>query len=185
MIGTRAGSASDPAEEPPGQQVVLLETNVDDATGETLAHAIEALLEAGAIDAWLAPLVMKKGRPGHLVSVLCDPALAGGLGELLLRETGSLGVRFHDVQRWPASRWMSEVDVDGSPLRVKVSPGRVKVEHADAARLARRTGTPLREIVARAEAAWRASDQRSRGRRFGGLRPRRSLPEEHTTDRRT
>ena len=60
----------------PGQPVVLLEANVDDATGEVLAHAVAALLDAGAHDAWVTPVVMKKGRPAHVVSALADPALA-------------------------------------------------------------------------------------------------------------
>ena len=53
---------------------MLLEVNVDDATGETLAHAVAALLDAGAHDAWITPIVMKKGRPAHTVSALADPA---------------------------------------------------------------------------------------------------------------
>ena len=56
----------------PGQPVVLLEANVDDATGEALAHAIAALLDSGAHDAWVTPVVMKKGRPAHVVSALSD-----------------------------------------------------------------------------------------------------------------
>ncbi len=140
-----------------GQPIVLLETNVDDATGETLAHAVAALLEAGAYDAWLTPIVMKKGRPGHLVSALADPALAGQLATLLTRETGSLGVRSAPLERWPAARAIEEVDVEGLPVRIKVSPGRGKAEHDDAARVARITGLPLREVRERAEAAWRAN----------------------------
>ena len=62
----------------PGQPVVLLEANVDDVTGEVLAHAIGALLEAGAHDAWITPIIMKKGRPGHTVSVLADPIAGRG-----------------------------------------------------------------------------------------------------------
>jgi uncharacterized protein (TIGR00299 family) protein len=138
-----------------GQPVVLLEVNVDDATGETLAHAVAALLEAGAHDAWITPIVMKKGRPAHTVSALADPALADQVGRVLVAETGSLGVRGETLQRWPAARTTGEVEVDGLPVRVKVSVGRVKVEHDDAARAARRMGLPLREVVARAEAAWR------------------------------
>ncbi|HWC12268.1 MAG TPA: nickel pincer cofactor biosynthesis protein LarC [Acidimicrobiales bacterium] len=139
----------------PGQPVVLLETNVDDATGETLAHAILTLLEAGAHDAWVTPVVMKKGRPGHTVSALVDPALATSVGRVLLSATGSLGMRGQTLERWPAARTETEVDVDGVPVRVKVSPGRAKIEHDDAVRAARRTGLPLREVVSRAEAAWR------------------------------
>jgi uncharacterized protein (TIGR00299 family) protein len=139
-----------------GQPVVLLEANVDDATGETLAHTIGALLEAGAHDAWVTPIVMKKGRPAHTVSALADAALAAQVAATLTAETGSLGVRGTALERWPSSRHVETVDVEGFPVRVKISPGRVKVEHDDAARVARRAGLPLREVLSRAEAAGRA-----------------------------
>ena len=138
-----------------GQQLVQLEANLDDVTGETLAHAVAALLDDGALDAWVIPVLMKKGRPGHVLNVLCDPVLVGDLRRRLASETGSLGVRAHTVERWAAPRELAEVEVDGYRVRVKVSPGRVKVEHSDAARVAGQTGRPLREVAARAEAAWR------------------------------
>ena len=138
-----------------GQQLVQLEANLDDVTGETLAHAVAALLDDGALDVWVTPVLMKKGRPGHVLNVLCDPVLVGDLRHRLAAETGSLGVRAHAVERWAAPRELVEVDVDGYRVRVKVSPGRVKVEHADAAHVAGQTGRPLREVAARAEAAWR------------------------------
>ena len=138
-----------------GQPLVVLEANLDDATGETLAHATEALLEAGALDAWITPVLMKKGRPGHTVSALVDPALVGAIRAVLQAETGSLGVRGSAVERWAARREVGQVDVEGMPVRVKVSAGRVKVEQADAARVAARTGRPLREVLFEAEAAWR------------------------------
>jgi len=144
-----------PARPEPGQPVVLLEVNVDDASGETLAHAVAALLDAGAHDAWITPIVMKKGRPAYTVSVLADPALADQTAAVLVAETGSLGVRGETLQRWPAARVEGQVEVGGMPVRVKVGAGRVKVEHDDAARAARRTGLPLREVVSRAEEAWR------------------------------
>jgi len=149
VIGTRSNQLES------GQPVVLLEVNVDDATGETLAHTIGALLEAGAHDAWVTPIVMKKGRPAHTVAALADVALSAQVAAVLAAETGSLGVRGHQLDRWPASRDVSHVDVDGRPIRVKVGPGRVKVEHDDAARVARQTGMPLREVVSLAEEAWR------------------------------
>jgi pyridinium-3,5-bisthiocarboxylic acid mononucleotide nickel chelatase len=139
----------------PGQPVVLLEANIDDATGEVLAHAISALLDAGAHDAWVTPIVMKKGRPAHTVSALADPSLASQVGRVLLAETGSLGVRGTTLDRWPAARQDDTVEVDGLPVRVKVSPGRVKVEHDDAARVARLSHRPLREVLSEAEAAAR------------------------------
>jgi pyridinium-3,5-bisthiocarboxylic acid mononucleotide nickel chelatase len=149
-----AGESGEPGRTP-GQPVFLLETNVDDATGETLADAVATLLEAGAHDAWVTPVVMKKGRPGHTVSALADPALATSVGRVLLSATGSLGLRGQALERWPAARTEAEFEVDGVPVRVKVSPGRTKIEHDDAVRAARRTGLPLREVVSRAEAAWR------------------------------
>ncbi|MGI8810804.1 MAG: nickel pincer cofactor biosynthesis protein LarC [Acidimicrobiales bacterium] len=147
-----------PARPEPGQPVTLLEVNVDDATGETLAHTVAALLAAGAHDAWLTAIVMKKGRPAHTVSALVDPVLADQVAAVLVAETGSLGLRGETLQRWPAARVNGQVDVGGVPVRVKVGAGRVKVEHDDAARAARRTGLPLREVVSRAEEAWRRRD---------------------------
>lgn len=152
VVGEPAGQ---PAAAEDGQPVVLLETNLDDATGEVLAHALAQLLAAGAHDAWITPILMKKGRPGHLVSALVDPSLARQVAAVLAAETGSLGIRGQRLARWTAARGTDEVEVDDLALRVKVSPGRVKVEYDDAARAARRLGRPLREVQARAEAQWR------------------------------
>ena len=147
------GTMSD--EMPTGQPVTLLEVNVDDATGETLAHTLAMLMEAGAHDAWITPILMKKGRPAHTVSALCDPSLARQVAGTLTAETGSLGVRGQTFERWPSPRREDEVDVDGALIRVKVGPGRVKVEHDDAVRAARRLHLPVREVVSRAEETWR------------------------------
>ena len=145
VLGQRVGALSS------GQPVMQLEVNVDDATGETLAHTVSALLDAGAHDAWIVPIVMKKGRPAYTVATLCDPALASQIADVLRHETGSLGVRGTTLERWPSARTAEEVEVAGYPLRVKVSAGRVKVEHDDAARIAKRTGLPVREVVSLAE----------------------------------
>src|SRR5207248_5327964 len=101
-------------------------------------------IEAGAHDAWLTPVVMKKGRPAYTVSALCDVALAEQVSRVLTAETGTLGVRGQTIERWAQRRTTSQVEVEGRPVRVKVSPGRVKVEHDDAARAARHIGMPLR-----------------------------------------
>jgi uncharacterized protein (TIGR00299 family) protein len=152
----------------PGQPVVLLEANVDDATGEVLAHTIAALLDAGAHDAWVTPVVMKKGRPAHIVSALADTALAAQVTAVLTAETGSLGVRGTTLDRWPQSRSSATVEVAGLPVRVKVSPGRIKVEHDDAARVARARQVPLREVLSLAEAeARRTVDPADRDDRKG------------------
>jgi uncharacterized protein (DUF111 family) len=129
-------------------------------TGEVLGHTVDRLLQSGAFDAWLAPVTMKKGRPGHVVTVLCDPARARELRRVLADETGTFGVRAHPVERWPAARHFDEVEVEGRPLRIKVTAGRAKVEHDDAVAAAAALGLPLREVAARAEAAWRAGEHR-------------------------
>ena len=145
------GSApmADPVPDP-GQPVQLFEANVDDATGEVVAHAIAMLLAAGAHDAWATPIVMKKGRPAFTVHALCDAARSAEVAAVLVRETGTLGLRGSTLVRWPQQRLDTEVLVDGHPVRVKRSAGRVKVEHDDAAAVARATGRPLRDVLAEA-----------------------------------
>ena len=145
-----------------GQPMLVLEVNVDDVTGEALAHALARCLDAGARDAWVTPIVMKKGRPAHVVSVLCDSPDLATVAAVLTAETGSFGVRAYPVQRWAAKRTMDEVLVDGHSVAVKVIEGRAKAEYDDAARVATATGLPLREVLARAEAAWRVAEA-SRG----------------------
>ena len=149
VVGTMAASR------PAGQPVMLFETNVDDATGETLAHTVASLLEAGAHDAWITPIVMKKGRPAYTVSALADPAVGDQVAATLAGETGTLGVRGQLIERWPRSRLEHEVDVGGRRIRVKVSAGRIKVEHDEAVRASKLLGLPAREVVSLAEQAWR------------------------------
>ena len=85
----------------PGQPVVVLETNLDDVTGEQLGHAVAAALDAGALDAWVSPVTMKKGRPGHVLHVLTDAAQLDALRHVIERTTGTFGVRATSVERWP------------------------------------------------------------------------------------
>ncbi len=153
VIGRRSAVA--PGE---GQPVTLLETNLDDVTGETLAFAVEELLAAGAHDAWLTPIIMKKGRPAFTLSVLVDPADAIAVRAVMVRETGTMGVRGRTMERWPQSRRFDSVTVDGHEIRVKSTGDRVKAEHEDVARAARALGLPLREIARRAEQAQRELD---------------------------
>ena len=141
----------------PGRVATQLDVNVDDISGEVLAHTISAALGAGAFDAWVTPIVMKKGRPAHTVSALCDPVDVERVGRVLLAETGSLGIRAHSVERWPQTRVESTVEVEGHTIAVKMAAGRVKVEHDDALAAAAATGRPLREILAAAEAAARSA----------------------------
>lgn len=151
VIGTGSASAHT-ANDRSGQPVRLLEANLDDATGEVIAHTIAALLTAGAHDAWATPIVMKKGRPAFTVHALCDPARSDAVAAVLVTETGSLGVRGTSLERWPQRRLESSVIVEGHVIRVKLAPGRVKVEHDDAAVAARALGWPLRAVLSAAEA---------------------------------
>jgi pyridinium-3,5-bisthiocarboxylic acid mononucleotide nickel chelatase len=147
------GEAVAPGDMPePGQPVQLLETNVDDATGEVIAHTIAALIAGGAHDAWATPIVMKKGRPAYTVHALCDPSAAALIGALLLRETGALGLRGTELRRWPQHRSERHVIIDGHTVRAKVALGRVKVEYDDAAAAAAALGRPLRDVLAEAAA---------------------------------
>jgi uncharacterized protein (TIGR00299 family) protein len=135
-----------------GEPLALLEANLDDVSGEVVAHAVDALLAAGALDAWTAHVSMKKGRPGVVLSTLAHLPDAPRLRDLIGHETGTLGVRVTVVDRWPFARQPDEVEVEGLPVRIKRTALRVKVEYEDAARVARHTGLPLREVVSRAEA---------------------------------
>jgi uncharacterized protein (TIGR00299 family) protein len=150
LVGERHGSGSLDSSE--GTDVVLVEANVDDVTGEVLAHTVTALLAAGAHDAWITPIVMKKGRPAHTISALCDPASIEAIRESLIIETGTLGVRASTIKRWPQQRSMISVEVDGHTIGVKASEHRIKIEFDDAARAAQALGIPVRVVLARAAA---------------------------------
>lgn len=131
-------------------RVVLLETTVDDVTGEALAHTVTRALAEGALDAWLTAVTMKKGRPGHVLTVLAPPALADALSALVLAETGSLGLRRSTVDRDVLPRRTETVTVEGYRIRVKFGPHGVKPEHDDVAAAAAGLGLPLREVAERA-----------------------------------
>ncbi len=143
----------------PGQQALLLETNLDDVTGEQLGLAVAATLEAGALDAWVSPVTMKKGRPGHVLHVLTDATGAETQRREIQRITGTMGVRATAVQRWPVARELAQVTVDGIVIRMKVISGRAKPEFDDVALAATKTGSPPHEVASRAEEAWRATQR--------------------------
>ncbi|MBA2386883.1 MAG: nickel pincer cofactor biosynthesis protein LarC [Acidimicrobiia bacterium] len=147
LVGTPEGSAPDG----PGPSAVVIDTNVDDVSGEVLAHTIAVLLDLGALDAWASPIIMKKGRPAHTVSVLAAPADEIRLQAALVAETGTLGTRSTVVSRAPQRRTDSTVTLDGHELRVKRTGGRVKVEYDDAVVASAALGVPLRDVLRRAE----------------------------------
>jgi pyridinium-3,5-bisthiocarboxylic acid mononucleotide nickel chelatase len=131
---------------------VVVEANVDDLTGELAGHALAALLRAGALDAWLTPIQMKKGRPGLILSALCPINAADQLGAVLLRETSSLGYRKSPVTRGERPRRMIEVQTEWGPIPIKVSTGpwgspQIKPEFDVCAARAEAHGVPVREVL--------------------------------------
>jgi len=133
-------------------QVVLLECNLDDMTAEALGFVLERLMAERALDAWFTPIVMKKGRPATLLSVLCLPEDAARLRRLVLRETTTLGVRWRACEREIAQRQTDQVDTPWGSVRrkLKLLDGVVvsaKPEYEDCARLAREQGIPLQQVI--------------------------------------
>jgi uncharacterized protein (DUF111 family) len=138
-------------------QVVEIQTNLDDSTPEALGFAMERLLEAGALDVAFSPLQMKKNRPGVLVRVLARPSDGQRLAELLLEHTSALGARVQTIERVIARRSERVVTTPWGDVRVKVkmlgSREVVAPEFEDCARVARAADVPLEQVFAAARAA--------------------------------
>jgi len=135
-------------------------TQVDDCTPEVLAYAAQRLMDAGALDVYLSPVTMKKGRPGTSVTVIAPPSRAHELALILMAETSTIGVRVHECSRFCLSREASTVSTPFGPLRVKLillpdGSHRVTPEYEDCAQIAAERGVPLREVYEAALAAAR------------------------------
>jgi len=153
---------ADGCEGMPEDTVDILETNVDDATGEVIAQALARFMEAGARDASATPILMKKGRPGFLVRVISLPATSSALAGLMARELGTLGVRcIPAVHRFIAERTTGDVEIElgGRRYTIPVKYGwmdgavyTLKAEFGPAAGAARVAGVPVREVLRLAEA---------------------------------
>lgn len=137
--------------------VAELQCNLDDMTGEALAYAVEQLLAEGAKDVFTTPIFMKKGRPGFLLSCICDEADAPRFARLMLRHTTTLGVRQKVCQRYCLDRQGFSLDTNHGAVHCKRSQGfgvqRVKPEYEDLARIARETGLSLEQVHAVVERA--------------------------------
>ncbi len=141
---------------------VLLEANIDDMNPELYEYVIERLLDAGAQDAWVTPIVMKRGRPAATLSVLVGPGEEHAARDVLFAETTTLGMRRRPIEKWTVPREVVAVEVPGGSVRVKVARGPsgavvgIAPEFSDCARLAREIGRPLKDVYADAQAAARA-----------------------------
>ncbi|WP_441287864.1 nickel pincer cofactor biosynthesis protein LarC [Sorangium sp. KYC3313] len=155
VLGTRTGGGD---ESPGSASHVIVEANVDDLTGEVAGHAIEALFAAGALDAWAAPITMKKGRPALTIAALAAAPQADAVATALLRETTSIGLRKIPVARTERPRRITTVQTAYGAIRVKISEGpfgppQIKPEFDDCAAAARTHGVPVREVVSAALSA--------------------------------
>ena len=140
--------------------VAVLEAQVDDSPGQNLAYACERLLRTGALDAYIVPIIMKKGRPGQLITVLCRPEDVNAMERVLFEETTTLGVRRHEATRAKLPRSVVQVETRFGPIRLKVAaagPGeRAWPEYEDCSAAARAGGVSLREVQEEALRVWRA-----------------------------
>ncbi|ADO69028.1 nickel pincer cofactor biosynthesis protein LarC [Stigmatella aurantiaca] len=132
--------------------------NLDDSTPQLLGHLVERLLDHGALDAWVTPVVMKKGRPGHLLGVLVEGGKRETVVDLVLRESTTLGVRFHQVERHALERDWVEVETPWGRVRVKRGLRGTEVlnahpEFEDCRQVAEAAGVPLKQVMAAALAA--------------------------------
>jgi uncharacterized protein (TIGR00299 family) protein len=136
----------------------VLEANLDDSTPQLLGYLVEHLLGEGALDAWVAPVTMKKARPGHLLGVLVEGGTKEKMEDLLLRESTSLGVRSYRVERKALERDWVEVETPWGRVRVKrgLRQGVVLNAHPefeDCRKVAESAGVPLKQVMAAALAA--------------------------------
>ena len=143
--------------ERPSEDMVLIEANIDDMNPEVYGYLFEELLERGARDVYATPAFMKKGRPGNVLSVLADAAKLDELSAIILRETTTIGLRYHSVLRRILDREIRSVDTPFGTIRVKFShlDGRHRAapEYEDCARLAREHQVPLLSVYEAASAA--------------------------------
>jgi pyridinium-3,5-bisthiocarboxylic acid mononucleotide nickel chelatase len=152
---------------PTPTQVTEIVVNLDDVTGELIGEAQRALLAAGALDVWTTAIQMKKGRPGVMLSLLCDQGKRDALAKLMIELTGSFGVRFRDWGRLVLDRRHVTVDTCFGEVRIKVGEldGKVIVarpEFEDVKKLAQEAGASVREVYDAAQSSaniWRETQR--------------------------
>jgi len=137
--------------------VQVLETTIDDMNPQFYEFLRERLVEAGALDVFLTAVQMKKGRPAVLITVLCEPGLSARLGEEILKQTTTLGLRVSTQSRMELPREIREVTTEYGTIRMKVAsafPEKASPEYDDCYRAARTHGVPVIRVHEAAKAAW-------------------------------
>jgi pyridinium-3,5-bisthiocarboxylic acid mononucleotide nickel chelatase len=148
ILGEATGASEAPT-------VAVIEANIDDSNPQVLAYASERLMEAGALDVTLQPIVMKKGRPGTLLRAIARPEDREALAQLIFQETSTLGLRIYAAERRVQSRSWTEVATPFGKIRVKVSgDGAYAPEYEDCRKLALESGAPLKQVIAEANFAY-------------------------------
>jgi hypothetical protein len=143
------------AQAPEATLVSVIEANIDDSSPQVLGYAMERLMDAGALDASLSPLQMKKNRPGSLLRVVARPEDQERLAQIVFAETSTLGLRIHPAERRVEERHMVDVETRFGKIRVKVGAGgSFAPEYEDCRSIASRTGTPLPRVLAAAAEAY-------------------------------
>ena len=146
-------------------QLLVLEANLDDCSPQLLGALLETLLARGARDAWVAPVTMKKGRPGHLLGALVEAAAREAVETALLSESTTLGVRSYPVDRVELERRFEEVTTPWGPVRMKLGlRGGVVLNAApefdDARARAQAAGVPVKQVIQAAIGAWWATQKK-------------------------
>lgn len=145
----------------PAEGVVEINAEIDDMNPQLFGPASERLFEAGALDVFLTPVFMKKGRPGTLLTVLATAAHRESMLDLIFRETTTIGVRIQTVERETLERRWDDVEIAGGRVRIKVASRRGEVVNAvpefeDCVKVARETRRPLKQVQSDALSAWSA-----------------------------
>jgi uncharacterized protein (TIGR00299 family) protein len=137
-------------------KIFLIETNIDDMNPEIFSYIIELLMENHALDAYLTPIIMKKGRPGTILSVLCCDSDINNLKKIILSETSTLGIRIQEYRREKVERYTKEVETVFGLTKVKVAKidgnERILPEFEECKKIAQKTKLPLIEIYKRIDA---------------------------------
>ena len=138
--------------------VFLIETNIDDMTGEEIGHAMQVLFDTGALDVWTTPIQMKKSRPGTTLSVIAAQNNLGPIATIFFTHTSTLGVRTRQLERLVADRQSVQVETKYGPVKIKLCKigdqvTQIAPEYDDCAKIATELGVPISQIMQSAKSA--------------------------------